>query len=65
MYHNYSIKIRNIKLEKGNVATDWTPAPEDVEAAIGEKANVTDLNTVADAVGVVSNGMVGKADEDG
>lgn len=24
-------RIRNIKLEKGNKATDWTPAPEDLE----------------------------------
>ena len=31
--------IDNIKLEKGNVATDWTPAPEDVEQ------NVNELNT--------------------
>lgn len=28
--------IYDIKLEKGNKATDWTPAPEDVEAAIFE-----------------------------
>lgn len=27
-------RIRNIKLEKGNKATDWTPAPEDVNEAI-------------------------------
>nr|DAR61499.1 MAG TPA: tail protein [Caudoviricetes sp.] len=27
-------RIRNIKLEKGNKATDWTPAPEDVDKAI-------------------------------
>ena len=26
------VEIKNIKLEKGNKATDWTPAPEDVEA---------------------------------
>lgn len=26
--------IANIKLERGNVATDWTPAPEDFEGAI-------------------------------
>ena len=31
--------IDNIKLEKGNIATDWTPAPEDVEQ------NVNELNT--------------------
>ena len=24
----------DVKLEKGNKATDWTPAPEDVDAAI-------------------------------
>ena len=29
-----SIEVRNIKIEKGNKATDWTPAPEDVEANI-------------------------------
>ena len=28
--HFYSgDKVKNIKLEKGNIATDWTPAPED------------------------------------
>lgn len=27
-------RIRNIKLEKGNKATDWTPAPEDVDETI-------------------------------
>lgn len=35
------IYIKKIKLEKGNKATDWTPAPEDVE-------NYTD-NAVSDA----------------
>ena len=32
--------IGEVKIEKGNVATDWTPAPEDVEAAIEEAAKV-------------------------
>lgn len=27
-------KVRNVKLERGTVATDWTPAPEDVQAEI-------------------------------
>lgn len=31
-----SYQFRNLKLEKGNKATDWTPAPEDVDAAIDE-----------------------------
>lgn len=33
---NYKIDIYNIKVEKGNKATDWTPAPEDVDAEIAE-----------------------------
>ncbi len=28
------VAVRNIKLERGTVATDWTPAPEDVEDSI-------------------------------
>lgn len=36
---NYSdgtgqIRIKNIKVEKGNKATDWTPAPEDIQSQI-------------------------------
>ena len=30
--------FKNLKLERGNKATDWTPAPEDVEADIDEAA---------------------------
>ena len=26
--------VRNIKFERGNIATDWTPAPEDVDVSI-------------------------------
>ena len=37
-----SITITDIKLEKGNKATDWTPAPEDVDKAISTvQANLT------------------------
>ncbi|HDL4109552.1 TPA: DUF1983 domain-containing protein [Mannheimia haemolytica] len=28
------VEFHSVKLEKGNVATDWTPAPEDVESAV-------------------------------
>lgn len=31
---NSDIYVKNIKLEKGNKATDWTPAPEDTDSAI-------------------------------
>jgi len=31
--HGY---VRNVKLEKGTKATDWTPAPEDVDKKISD-----------------------------
>lgn len=30
------VAVRNIKLERGNVATDWTPAPEDIQSDIND-----------------------------
>lgn len=36
--------IKDIKIEKGNKATDWTPAPEDIDASINDvKDNLTTL----------------------
>lgn len=35
-----NIILTNFKLEKGNKATDWTPAPEDVDAGIKDAAKV-------------------------
>lgn len=29
-----SFRLKNVKLEYGNIATDWTPAPEDIQADI-------------------------------
>ena len=49
------IYIRLPKLEKGNIATDWTPAPEDVEQ------NVNELNTwkqtATETLNTVSSGL--------
>lgn len=36
------VYVKNIKLERGNVPTDWTPAPEDLEAYTDSK--VTEIN---------------------
>lgn len=36
------VKICNLKLEKGNKATDWTPAPEDVEEGIESAQTAAD-----------------------
>jgi hypothetical protein len=32
--NGYTLNVGYVKLEEGNKATDWTPAPEDVDAAI-------------------------------
>jgi hypothetical protein len=40
LWSNTDILISDIKVEKGNKATDWTPSPEDVQAAIDLKANI-------------------------
>ena len=42
------------KIEKGNKATDWTPAPEDVDAGIANAANVAANYIHADDI----NGLV-------
>ena len=39
---NGKIKISQMKLEKGNKATDWTPAPEDVDSGIQNAQNTAD-----------------------
>lgn len=45
-----TIILSNFKLEKGNIATDWTPAPEDKADAehTHEIADVNGLQTIAD-----------------
>lgn len=37
-----SVTFSNIKFEKGNKATDWSPAPEDVNSAIETAQNTAD-----------------------
>lgn len=31
---SFTARFKNVKLEKGNIATDWTPAPEDAIASV-------------------------------
>lgn len=62
IHGNYQsdLYVRNFKLEKGNKATDWTPAPEDVSQDATNKASqaLTDAkNYSSNAVNwVTSNG---------
>ena len=46
--YNADIIFRNIKIEKGNVATDWTPAPEDTEIG-GRNLFLNTSNYTADS----------------
>ena len=34
-----TLKIKNVKIEYGNKATDWTPAPEDINESISDVEN--------------------------
>jgi hypothetical protein len=54
---NDTIYIANVKLEKGTKATDWTPAPEDVDASItnAHDTAVSDAATAAEALYVTSS----------
>lgn len=46
-----TFKIANLKLEKGNKATDWTPAPEDVQSGIDDAFNsANDANNKIDLI---------------
>lgn len=45
-----SVIIANIKLEEGNKATPWTPAPEDIDTAINTKVSTTVFNEVKQTV---------------
>lgn len=47
-------EIQEVKLEKGNVATDWTMAPQDIQDQLNEKAETSDLDnlaTIVDSIG--------------
>ena len=39
-----NITISNMKLEAGNVATDWSPAPEDIDSAIAKAPKLNGNN---------------------
>lgn len=46
-YEKDTVKFTNLKLEKGNVATDWTPAPEDIERAIEQAQTDAEMSAKA------------------
>lgn len=70
---NYLI-IKNIKLEKGNIPTDWSPAPEDYDSKLASAqseikqttdaitASVSSVQTAASNAQSTANTAVSKAD---
>ena len=59
----YFVKYKNIQLEKGNKATDWTPAPEDVQsdinAALAKAAEADYLKAALTGSTDIAGGLVG------
>lgn len=53
---------KKVMLEKGTKASDWVLSQEDIEISISEKATVTDLNNLSDAVGGIGDALTGKTD---
>lgn len=51
-----SIKVSNVKLERGTVATDWTPAPEDNDGLQEVRGTVQVVqNTLVKAIGDIKS----------
>lgn len=44
---SFTARIKNVKLEKGNIATDWTPAPEDAVASVKQQYYLSTSTTSA------------------
>lgn len=51
-----TVSMRGVKLEAGNKATDWSPAPEDTDSAVaGAKKAGTDAQAAASAAQTTAN----------
>ncbi|CQR23759.1 phage minor structural protein [Streptococcus varani] len=62
------VEICGMKLESGNIATDWTPAPEDIEADLNSKADQVltqeQLNALNEKAGIIQAELEAKASAD-
>lgn len=54
----FTISIHSLKIEKGNKATDWTPAPEDIESDISNNVNsIRANNMILNGLGSLKNNL--------
>lgn len=51
------LDVKNIKLERGNIATDWTPAPEDLQVDIDSKATTANLQNLRQTLTNADNAL--------
>lgn len=55
----YEVYFTDLKFEKGNKATDWTPAPEDTQASLELKVNkdtlISEINAAADKISLTAD----------
>lgn len=56
-----TVSVKEFKIERGNIVTDWTPAPEDIDAQLGEKATNDAVNKIAEDLGALSGTVDDKA----
>lgn len=60
---SFTARFKNLKLEKGNKATDWTPAPEDIDNQFKETKNsITNLSTTVNNQKLEIQNKIGKTD---
>ena len=63
---SYNLTIRNAKLEVGNKATDWSPAPEDPAGSLSVNSDYSKVEITKNQVKIVSREMeVAVPSEDG
>ena len=63
---SYNLTIRNAKLEVGNKATDWSPAPEDPAGSLSVNSDYSKVDINTERVRIVSKRMeVAVPSEDG
>lgn len=56
-----SCNVWNIKVEKGNKATDWTPAPEDIDSSLSDlDSSLSDVNS---SLSDLNSTVAGKVDK--
>jgi host specificity protein len=68
-YHKGGTKsVWDVKVEKGNIKTDWSPAPEDIQKDIDSKADQVltqeQLNALNEKAGVIQSELEAKASAD-